>query len=92
MKKLALQVFLTWQEKEKSESNQTPKFLIASTGERRLPSILTGKNLLSFVRTFLEPNRINSVLSGFSLSLFAESHFLQSIKGLSGMVMCEMNI
>ena len=67
---------MTWQEKEKSESNQTPKFLIASTGERRLPTILTG----SFVRTFLEPNRINSVLSRFSLSLFAESHFLTSSK------------
>ena len=37
------ETFITWQENEKYESNQTPRFLTASTGDIRLPSILTGK-------------------------------------------------
>ena len=45
--KQALHIFLTWQEKEKSESNQTPN----SAGERILPSILTWKISLSVLHT-----------------------------------------
>ena len=41
--KQALQTFTAWQENDKSESNQTPRFLTASVGDIRLPSMLTGK-------------------------------------------------
>ena len=54
------------------------RFLIALTGERMLPSILTEKKLSSFVWAFFKLNRINSVLSGSNLSLFLERHFLTS--------------
>ena len=43
-----------------SESNQVPN---CQAGERSLPSILTGKNLLSSARKVLEPNRIKINLS-----------------------------
>ena len=77
MNKTSLHVFLTWQEKEKSASNQTPRFLTTSTGGRILPSKLTKKKLHRFAHTVLEPSKINSVLSG--LSLFAENHFFDVI-------------
>ena len=57
-----------------SESNQTPRFQIISVDERRLPgpSILTGKNAVSFADTDFEPSIIYYILLGLSLSLITE--------------------
>ena len=76
--KQSLHTFLTCLVKEKSESNQTPKFLTASEGISDSPNIFTGKNGFNFFCWDLEPNIIKSVLSAFSFSLFAHNHSLTS--------------
>ena len=47
-------------------------YMITSVGERQLPRILTGNESLSHLYLSLAPNTMNSVLSGFSLSLFSD--------------------
>ena len=43
-----------------------------SVGERQLARILTGNESLSHLYLSLAPKTVNSVLSGFSLSLFSD--------------------
>ena len=43
-----------------------------SAGERQFPRILTGSESLSHLCLSLAPKTMNSVLSGFSLSLFSD--------------------
>ena len=66
-----LQTAATWEENLKPESNHTPKFRTLSVGVRLLPKMSIGKQLAILFRWDFEPKRINSVLSGLSLSLFA---------------------
>ena len=56
MNKTSLTDILEMAREGKIRINQTPRFLIASAGEMRLPSILTGKNLPSFVGTKQKTN------------------------------------
>ena len=60
----------TWWERDKLNSNTTPRFLTFSAGETRMPLILIVKCGRSCLLLFLEPIKINSVLSGFGFHLF----------------------
>ena len=51
---------------------------MALTGKRKLPRILTRKDLLSFSHCIFEPKIMNSVFPGFSFNLFAHNHFLKN--------------
>jgi len=62
---------VTWFEKEKSDSNITPKLIQAlSVGLITLPNISTGEKTANFSRCDLLSNKMNSVLFGLSFSLF----------------------
>ena len=60
----------SWSERVKLESNTTLSFLTLSAGETRLPRMFIRKCGRSCLQLFLEPIKINSVLSGFSFNLF----------------------
>ena len=80
--KQSLHTLLTCLVKEKSESNQTPKYLTASEGISDSPNMFTGKNGFNLSCSDLEPNIVKSVLSAFSFSLFAHNHSLTSSRHL----------
>ena len=57
--------------KLKSLSNSTPRFRAESVGVTSRSSNFVGKYFLNLSRSYLVPFSINSVLSGFNLSLLA---------------------
>ena len=61
-------------------SNTTPRFLTFEAGETLFPRISVGKSEWSCLRLYFEPIRMNSVLSGFNLSLFAAMKFCISFR------------
>ena len=65
--KQSLHTFLTCLVKEKSESNQTPKFLTASEGISDSPNIFTGKNGFNFFLLRLAPHLLRQLQSVIQL-------------------------
>ena len=66
----------------RSESNHTPRFFTKSAGQSELPKISIGKHAFNLSICLFDPKMINSVLSGFSLSLLVDIHPLPSSRHL----------
>ena len=62
------------------ESHSTPRFRTTSVGERQFPKMFTGNESLSNLYLSIEPKTINSVFSGFNLSLFSNIQVWMSLK------------
>ena len=60
----------------------TPRFLTDSSGERGLPKMVDGNYAFNLSLCLFEPNTINSVLSGLSLSFMGDIHSFISSRPL----------